>query len=212
MTGVADASPAGGAPAAVPRRGLARRVRLALAAGFFPTVVGVHAGGLAWARAGIPSHGVALALAAFTAGFGVTLAALVLLWKRPAGRVLVKAAVAAHVLFWGGRGFLSTSVRDAGAIEARPATVWQGAPQPFLAGYGEAAFPVKEDDTLAGYGMAPRRVAMPWLAPGPLFRASLALMEAPEDGGRPRVPMFRAGTPTKEFLASNRNNEIRFDS
>ena len=181
---------------AVPPRPLAA-VRRALRRFFrdLPAVVvAVHVAGLLGAHQGLPERGLALAAIAFAAVLVVLLLATRAVWSRPRWRRVAMVLLAAHVVFWTARGLLHARLRDAGPVVADTATVWQGPPQPFLAGVGVADFALEDRDTLAGYGAAPRRMAFPWLAPGPLARASLADLAAGAATGAPRVPMFRRGT------------------
>ena len=195
---------AGAAPAPAPRRrGVVRGALRAAALGFFPAVVGIQAGGLVWSRAGMPRHGGVLAALVAAAGFAATLWVLLRLLRSRRGRLALRVLVAAHVLFWSVRGWRATTFYGAGPVQGRAAVVWQGPPQAFAAGYGEAPFGADPADTLAGYGAGEsRRVAWPWLAPGPLFHLSLAWMGAAGEGGAPHTPMFRAAEPATSFLGA----------
>jgi hypothetical protein len=199
------APPARPGPAAPERGRVARAARAARRGallGLLPAVVAVHAAGLSWSTRGFPHRGAGLAAVVFVAIFAAALAALTWALRRPRARLALKVLVAAHVVFWTGAGLVAHSVRPAGPVRGRPASVWAGPPQAFLAGTGEASFGLTERDVLAGYGSGRRRRAMPWPMPGPLGRASLVWMGAEGEGGTPRVPMFAAGKPGPSALGA----------
>lgn len=201
---VTDPVPAGAqeaAPAAVAPGARATALRPPWWARFAVGVVAVHAGGFVWALLGLPRHWGFAAATAILVGLGLTWAVR-RLWRRRFARVALRVVVATHILFWTGHGLLHAAPREAGEVHAGTATVWTGEPRPFLAGIGEASFRLTDKDVLAGYGGRPRRIAYPWFVPGPIGRASVALMCAADGTGDASVPMLRRGKPGADALGA----------
>ncbi len=190
MTDAAPRSP--GAPVVVRRGTTVLRVLLA---GFWPFIVAMHAAGLAWSTQGIPDRGTALAAVVFAGAFLAMVLAFRFARRRPRLRRAVRGGLLLYVVAVTVRGYAVAAGRPAGEPRVGPVTAWPAGRQAFLAGVGEASFGLTGKDTLAGYGMPPRRVAVPWLAMGPLAKLSLDLMARPGSDGAPRVPLFSTGTP-----------------
>ncbi len=174
----------------------------ALARGFVPFVVALHAGGMAWSTQGIPDRGTALAALVFVAvlvGMGFAVRAL---GRRPRLRRVVRLGLLLYVAAVTVRGYLVFVPRDAEAPRVGAVTAWPAERQAFLAGVGDASFGVTAKDTLAGYGMRPRRVTLPWMAMGPLAKLSLGLMAGAPGDGAPRVPLFQTGEPGPHALGA----------
>lgn len=186
-------------PAARP--GLARRGLRALAAGFVPTVLASHGGGLVWSGRGIPDHGLALASAVFAGIFLAVWFARRAIRSTPLGRAGWRIALLAWVAFATWRSYARWPDRPAGPVSAATITRWPAARQRFLAGTGEASFRLTGTDPIAGYGARPRRVALPWPVPGPLLLVSRDLM-AGDDAAAPRIRAFVDGEPTEEFVGA----------
>ncbi len=171
-------------------------------AGFWPFVVATHAGGLVWSTQGIPDRGTALAAIVFAGVFLVVALGFRFARRRARLRRIVRLTLLLYVVATTVRGYVVAGASPAGAPRVGVVTAWPAERQPFLAGVGEASFEVTEKDTLAGYGMRPRRVTLPWLAMGPLGRLSLDLMARPDAAGAPRVPLFATGTPGPHVLGA----------
>ncbi len=184
---------AGTDAAAPPRPPWALRAFDGTAGILAPLGIGVHTAGLAWSLFGIPYRGIAVAAVVFVIATGAAFLVVRAIRRRPRANRVWRVLVAAHVAFWTVYGWTSTTLRPAGPVETATVTAWDGPPQPFLAGVGEASFRLFSDDsgyilgggdTIAGYGSPPRRMAIPWPALGPLERLSQDSMSA---------PMFRRG-------------------
>ena len=199
MPEVASSPRPGAAPAPPPRR---TSIGGLLARGFWPFVAALHAGGLAWSTQGIPDRGTALAALVFAGVFALVWIAFRVVRRRPRLRRVVRLALLLYVVAVTVRGYLVSAARPAEAPRVGPVTAWPAERQAFLAGVGDASFGVTPQDTLAGYGMRPRRVTLPWMAMGPLAKLSLDLMARPGPDGAPRVPLFETGTPGPHALGA----------
>ncbi len=135
--------------------------------------------------------------AALLAGLAWPFASTLLRWvrRRPWLRRIYRVALLAHVIFWSTQGILADRVAPAGEPAVTATHAW-ARPAPLRVGYGAAAFALPDWAPLAGWGARPRRQRLPAFGGlGPLGRAAQAWMATPEDGGRPRVPMFHAAEP-----------------
>ena len=188
-------NPSASASASVPARRSrgVRGVCRAIGAGFVPTVVAVHAAGLVWSTDGIPDRGQLRASLVFAGAFTAAFFVRRIVRRHRVGRVLWGAALWTWILVATGASYLAWPARGAGPLSAASVSAWPAARQEFLAGVGEASFRLTADDAIAGFGARPRRIALPWLVPGPLGRWSLDLMAREGEGGRPRVAQFRRG-------------------
>ena len=196
-------APAVGADAGPVRRpGVVMRTLRGLRAGFVPTVVATHGGGLVWSTQGIPDRGVLLASLAFAGVWAAAFFARRAIRRKRPGRLAWNLAFATWVVVATVASLRAWPSRAAGPVSAASITRWPAAPQAFLAGVGEASFRVTTSDTIAGYGMRPRRVAFPWIAPGPVAMTSFALMRRRGDDGLARVPQLARGTPGPDDLGA----------
>jgi len=191
----ADAGPAR-------RPSLTRRALRAFGAGFVPSTVAAHAGGLAWSAVGLPDRGALVASLVFAGVWAVVFFVRRTVRRTRSGRVAWGLALATWAVVATTSSLLAWPGRAAGPVSAPSVTRWPATRQAFLAGVGEASFHLTTSDTIAGYGMRPRRIAFPWPAPGPLALASLALMARPGADGLPSVPQFERGTPGTEDLGA----------
>jgi neutral ceramidase len=191
----AAAAPVGG-------RSPVRRALRALAAGFLPSVAAIHAAGFAASLRGLPFDGLGIAALVLVGVFALVWIVRRAALRRPAWRVVWVLALVAHVVFWSARGLSRSVLRPPGPIEASPVVAWEGPPQPFSAGTGDASFRLTAQDPIAGYGAFPRRAHLPWAAPGILGRWSLDRMGRPGDGGAPRVPVMSRGVPAADDLGA----------
>lgn len=198
MTGPIDRAGAGPARPA----GWGRRAARTVAAGFVPSTVAAHAGGLAWSTQGIPDRGVLVASLVFAAAWALVFLVRRAVRRTAAGRLAWTLALWAWVVAATTSSLVEWPSRGAGLVSAPSVTRWPAARQEFLAGTGEASFRLTTSDTIAGYGTRPRRLAFPWPAPGPLALASLALMGRLGDDGLPAVPQFARGRPGPEDLGA----------
>ena len=177
----------------VRRPGVLRRVLRVLGAGFVPTVLAVHAAGLVWSSKGIPDRGQWMASLVFAGVFAVAFLIRRAVRASRAGRLAWGLVLSSWVLFATASSYLAWPSRAAGPLSRATTTAWPAGRQAFLAGTGEASFRLTTSDTIAGYGARPRRIAFPWIAPGPLALVSLDLMACEGADRGPRVPQFARG-------------------
>jgi hypothetical protein len=188
--------PLAGAPP--PRSSLLGRAARFLAACYVSLVLAANVGGFAWPFLGVAGGAIAAFLALVLAAWFLRR------WLAVPGlRLAFWLLFAAHLAFWSVSGVLHTSFRDAGAVTAATRISWDGAPQAFLAGVGDAPFDVKDGDPIAGFGKGARRAAWPHAAGiGPVGRLSMDLMSHRGDDGAARVPMLAAGHVGPERLGA----------
>jgi len=166
------------------------RLRQRLVAEFVPFCLGLTAAFVVQAFASLLLGGLA--------GLVVwTLASFVLrgVRRRPTLLFLYRLALVAHVVFWSAQGIEQTAREEGGQATASFASAWSGRGR-FLAGYGDAAFALPPQTTLAGWGSRPRRIALP--AFGGFGRVGCwcqACMAARGADGEARAPMFRRPDP-----------------
>jgi hypothetical protein len=178
-----------------------RRACRALGAGFVPTVLAVHAGGLVWSSEGIPARGQLAASLVFAAVWALAFGIRRLVRRTAPGRFAWGLALGTWVVVATIASVRAWPDRAAGPLSVATTISWPAERQAFLAGTGDASFRVTVADAIAGYGARPRRIAFPWIAPGPLAMLSLDWM-AREVGGAPRVPQFARGVVAGEDVGA----------
>jgi hypothetical protein len=195
----AEALGSDGRPARRP--GTLSRLLRGFASGAAPTVLAVHAAGLAWSTRGLPERGHLLASLVFAGTWiGVFLARRAVRRTR-AGRVVWSLALVAWIVVAAGRSYAAWPSRDPGPVLSPRVAAWPAGRQPFLAGVGDGSFRVEASDPIAGYGGGPRREAFPWLAPGPLALLSRDWMANRVLGGD-GVRLLVTGTPARDDLGA----------
>ncbi len=118
-------------------------------------------------------------------------AVLVRVRRHPWLRRIYRGAVVAHIVFWAILGWRGAAL-DGPREPVLVGVLTTDAARPLRAGYGEAAFELPADTTLAGWGMRPRRINLPAFGGfGALGQRSLAWMGRPTDEAAHRRPLFR---------------------